>query len=276
MKQDVNKPKVVVAIPTLNNLKYLKWLLGTISLSEPYFIMVIDNGSTDGTREFLRKQNKPANFVYCEADFNVGCSGSWNIAAATAFVTLECDRLICLNNDILLKAETLDVMLETLKGAKIGLTTGVDVASKVASSEEFYARSKPEFNSFVEEPQFSCFAIDKKTFEKVGPFDEGFYPAYFEDNDYHYRMKQADIRAVCCYGAEYYHFGSRTKALSVEFTNYIAQRHVKNEQYYIEKWGGKPGEEKYIRPFNDKKPSKKRTSNYSADVERIIKVMNYN
>jgi hypothetical protein len=39
---------------------------------------------------------------------------------------------------------------------------------------------------------WSIFAINRACVDNVGFFDENFFPAYFEDNDYHYRLTRID------------------------------------------------------------------------------------
>lgn len=43
---------------------------------------------------------------------------------------------------------------------------------------------------------FGCFFIDEEIRRELGPFDERFYPAYFEDGDYRRRMKLAGVTPI--------------------------------------------------------------------------------
>lgn len=102
---------------------------------------------------------------------------------------------------------------------------------------------------------FSLFRIDKLMWNTVGPFDPNFVPAYFEDNDYHRRMRLLGFDITPITDAEYIHVGSATLQ---KFTpEQQAQFHMyfrRNETYYIFKWGGKPGHELYEQPFNGQDP----------------------
>ena len=73
-------------------------------------------------------------------------------------------------------------------------------------------------------------------------FDENFYPAYFEDNDFYYRITSL--------------YPNRYLGKIPEFTPYICRnsmtlaleprlniRFKLNEEYYVQKWGGAPGKE---------------------------------
>jgi GT2 family glycosyltransferase len=50
-----------------------------------------------------------------------------------------------------------------------------------------------KFDFAVTPLDWCAYIIPKKTYEKVGRFDENFYPAYCEDCDYHLRMKKKGL-----------------------------------------------------------------------------------
>ncbi len=98
---------------------------------------------------------------------------------------------------------------------------------------------------------FSLFKIKKSMWLDVGPFDHNFYPAYYEDNDYHYRMKLKGYDITPIHEAEYNHVGSATiKKYTEQEIKLHHAYHRRNAQYYMYKWGGMPGKEKYTQPFN--------------------------
>jgi GT2 family glycosyltransferase len=87
-------------------------------------------------------------------------------------------------------------------------------------------------------------------FERVGFFDERFYPAYFEDNDFHYRMKLAgatEAIAPCGYD----HVNSATiQKYTPKQKEAHHERFKRLRSYYVKKWGGMPGSEAYTIPFD--------------------------
>lgn len=102
-----------------------------------------------------------------------------------------------------------------------------------------------------------CFTLGRLTWEIVGRFDVGFYPAYFEDNDYIWRMRCAGI-------LENDPFGDRSTRkipwVGALEADVVTDAHaIKNcgirvdfvelEKRYVEKWGGKPGEERWHFPW---------------------------
>lgn len=86
--------------------------------------------------------------------------------------------------------------------------------------------------------------IRKATVDKLGFMDEGFYPAYYEDNDYHRRM----VLAGCEFPRILIDATSAGNAMTMHAG--VKVRYYECQQYYIKKWGGLPNEEKYLLPFN--------------------------
>lgn len=91
------------------------------------------------------------------------------------------------------------------------------------------------------------FILSYDTFVTVGEFDENFKGAYFEDNDYLYRCKQAGIiiEETELMNPEVYH-----QSMSIRKDPSLNENFENNKQYYIQKWGGVPTEEQYVKPFN--------------------------
>ena len=83
----------------------------------------------------------------------------------------------------------------------------------------------------------------------VGLMDENFYPGYFEDNDYRYRQKLAGIK-MASFPLKNTHLTSSTLKSCEEFQQKNRISFASNFQYYVNKWGGSPGNETYQSPFN--------------------------
>jgi len=98
---------------------------------------------------------------------------------------------------------------------------------------------------------FFCFAVKPKLLvEAVGWFDENIYPAYFEDNDMHYRMKLAGVVSYIDTRIVVNHFGSATQNADPDSPNVTASRFQAIKAYYIRKWGGEVGKEIFNRPWD--------------------------
>jgi GT2 family glycosyltransferase len=108
--------------------------------------------------------------------------------------------------------------------------------------------------------------VDRRLFEVVGEFDEGFTPAYLEDADMAYRMRLRGVSAVTCHAALILNYDRGTiKGLvdcsyseigaCAQLTRNLREDISKNDSRYLRKWGGSAGHEKFTEPFNGDVPS---------------------
>lgn len=170
------------------------------------------------------------------------------------------------------------------KGIKLGLERGADAVlvinldlifhSKFLVNLLHFAESRPEIllssgtpwpdESSLEQatlegvsenfPHYNCFMLDHRLLEQVGEFDEQFEPAYHEDMDMAYRMRLADVAHAGTNSARFYHFDRVTLkgALYEKDQELLEQTRMQMDESmrrYVRKWGGLPGEEKYLKPY---------------------------
>jgi hypothetical protein len=176
-------------------------------------IFIVDNGRQDIPR-------LTTNMTIYEMSENLGVSGSWNFLVKKAIDNLYHDFLI-LNDDVILKKDesTISALIEK----------GGDNTFHVCKT--FY--------------NWSSYILNRTIYEKVGEFDENFKKAFFEDNDYCYRMVLAGVNYQFqdALNPEVYR-NSQTIAKDPTLSGYL-----ENEKYFIEKWGGRPGSETHKTPF---------------------------
>ena len=89
--------------------------------------------------------------------------------------------------------------------------------------------------------------------DRVGYFDENFFPGYFEDNDYRYRLKLTNTKITSIPLTNEHQTSSTLKSSTLfqQKNNFTFQE---NYNYYIKKWGGPPNKETYVTPFNKNYP----------------------
>ena len=250
MEKILDIGELAIIIPVLNCLDYTKAMLPTIKTKHPYKLILIDNGSTDGTWKFFVKQQKNYNVFAARFIDNYGVSAAWNYGIRKAIDTYNSQYFFIPNNDVLLHPETIDVLIDTLAFPDVVLSTATNISGRVASPEDVLGLKRPSKKKLKPAPDFSCFMLSKEAIDKVGYFDERFFPAYFEDNDYHYRIKLAGLKASKTNQSLYFHYGSRTIKNNEEVRNKSNLGYIANRNYYKEKWGGRPGKERFIKPFN--------------------------
>ena len=102
---------------------------------------------------------------------------------------------------------------------------------------------------------FSCVALKiPQAFDEIGLFDERFYPAYFEDDDYLYRMKLAGYPDLLRISQMDLEIGGKAGQSSVEANEDLRKQielgYENNRVYYEQKWGGPPMFELFTKPFD--------------------------
>jgi GT2 family glycosyltransferase len=98
---------------------------------------------------------------------------------------------------------------------------------------------------------YACFAINPIALEIIGCFDENFFPAYCEDQDYDRRALVAGLHEGNCSTTMIQHNGSGTIARDPALARENAVTQALNLSYYQRKWGGLAGAESLLHPFGD-------------------------
>ena len=133
------------------------------------------------------------------------------------------------------------------------IVTGFDWWVKPGQlSELLYKVNSLPNGAFLGENETDCmcgFMWTPRLLENVGYLDENFFPGYFEDNDYRYRIKQSGLHVMKIpMSAD--HDRSSTLRSKPEFQRKNQFTFQKNYQYYVEKWGGPPGSETFDKPWD--------------------------
>lgn len=260
--------KIGIIIPAVNCLKYSKKTVDSIKTKHPYEVIFIDNGSTDGTKAWLKTQP----FTKIIDPQVSGLAAVWNLGIVKAR-ELGFSLFLILNNDIILSPDAINNMAKKMKTGKYVMVTGVNQHEGCAKPEDMLLKN----TKYIEDepdnyhPDFSCFMINNKTIDKVGWFDENYAIAYFEDNDFHARIALSGEKAISTISAIYYHFESKTVQMNPQLSTIIKQAFERNRDYFEEKWGVRPlgdvpkmKKEYNKHPFNNpKKNYKNIVNNYS-------------
>jgi GT2 family glycosyltransferase len=217
---------------------------------ESHFLL-IDNGSTDSTQKGAKELTE---MEYHRNEEMWGFQKSVNFGIKHFFrKEYGFDYVLVLNNDIVLHEDAILQLVKRFEQGGVGMVTCLDVSGEMNGAHKHPSKISEiktnEKDTCPESPHpnFSAFMINRECWDKVGEFDEVFAPAYYEDNDMHYRMNLAGIKAVCYPPAMFYHYGSRTQneAIGRPLTNSGNQF-----EQYVKKWGGGPGQEKFTHPYN--------------------------
>jgi GT2 family glycosyltransferase len=107
---------------------------------------------------------------------------------------------------------------------------------------------------------WGCFMVDRRFFPVVGEFDEIFVPAYLEDADMAYRLYLAGAFGITCLAALYLNYDRGTikgmfdcdssdVGMCKQFLADLRAHIYANDERYLRKWGGCPGQEQFVVPF---------------------------
>jgi len=250
MERILKSGELAIILPVINCLDYTRGMIESIKTKHPYKLILINNGSDDYTYEYFEELAQVKDIIAIHFRENLGCSASWNYGIRKAIKKYDSKYFFIPNNDILLHPNTIDILIKTLGSPRSILTSATDVSGKVTHAQRVLKMKPPAKSRLTEAPEFSCFMMTKEAIDKIGYFDERFYPAYFEDNDYHYRIKQAGYKATKNSRALYFHYGSRTIKDNALIKTKANIGYAANAEYYDQKWGGAPSKEKYHTPFN--------------------------
>lgn len=216
-----------IVIPCWNGLEYTRQLLESIEAYTPeeHEIIFIDNGSTDGTGEFLKEYvEKHANAALIENPKNLGFPKAVNQGMAQAR-----GQYICiLNTDVIVTPEWLQGLIECMVhrpgvgivGAMTNSISGPQVYPQGKYSNTFqmveFARSfRASFKkNYVPWYRivFFCVLVSRECYEKIGNLDERFTPGNFEDDDYCLRAILAGFRTYFTHAVFVHHHGSKSHA----------------------------------------------------------------
>lgn len=202
-------------------------------------VMYNFEGYTRLMRSLQGKEFTP--YVQNNYDTNIGVAAAWNLFLEWA-VNDNIDMLFIVNDDVTFEEGSYDRAVEAWETRRpedcIVMTCHCSYAE-----DQFYPGMA----------DFCCFALDpKRAIQEIGYFDhENFTPAYYEDNDYMRRIKLAGFEYYLYGGLKVHHEGSKTQFWNGEENRVVGHDAFRaNQERYVRKWGGLPGNEFFTTPFN--------------------------
>lgn len=227
---------VTVCTPTYKRFDTLGNLIDSVCAMthRPGRIAVVDNSAGAMPLETFRARVEEVGIAYevLSQSHNIGVAAAWNVCYTKYGRERngEYNAVVMCNDDIVLAPNALDELF---------------TVSNQYGGRGFFYGATGSANAF------SMFYLPTDIYELVGKFDERFYPAYFEDNDYSYRLRLAGYSMVPVWSCEYSHVGSATlAALNPHERRLHDEQFNANARYYQQKWGGPPHHEQYQWPFN--------------------------
>jgi polysaccharide pyruvyl transferase CsaB len=248
-------PQISVVVVTWNGREFNRLCLDSLTARTEWpnlEILVVDNGSTDGTRELLedraRRDSRIRPILQPE---NRGFAAAANAGLAAA----AGDVLVILNNDTVVTRGWATALARHLAAdPDLGLvgpvTNAISNAAQVTVSYKHVAELPAWSRHWIREhdgdsfdiPMLAlfCAAMPRRTWEQVGPLDERFGIGLFEDDDYNRRVRETGgaVRCACDAFVHHWQMGSFRRMSRDEYHALYAE----NKRRYEEKWNAPPAE----------------------------------
>ncbi|MFD3261312.1 glycosyltransferase family 2 protein [Paenibacillus lentus] len=244
----MNETKLTsIIIPTHNGLHLLTSCIESIHrhTEVPYEIIVVDNGSTDGTQEYCIQADLTLVALPRNEGFPAACNRGLAIASG--------EQLLLLNNDVLVTPRWLSNMLRALYSAdEVGIVGPLTNYASGRQQKDIEWGTLEEFMQIAERHNQAdsekwqevqrlvglCFLFKRRLWEIIGPLDERYSPGHYEDDDYCYRARQHAFRLLISGDTLVYHAGSASFAAeNPGGWNSLIER---NRRQFIDKWGIDP------------------------------------
>lgn len=208
-----------IVILNYNTLEHTKNCIASIRQHTPagsYELIVIDNGSTDGSVQWLKAQRGlRCIFNKTNLGFPKGCNQGLQIAKGT--------ELLLLNSDTVVTPRWLQQLRGALYSAPdtgaVGCVTNhsserqqiaisyTDYAGMSAFAEKYNQADAEKWEPVLKLVGF-CLLIRREVYQKLGGLDERFSPGNYEDDDYCLRIWQAGYRVLLCRDTFIHHIGN--------------------------------------------------------------------
>jgi GT2 family glycosyltransferase/glycosyltransferase involved in cell wall biosynthesis/ankyrin repeat protein/predicted Zn-dependent protease len=245
-----------ILIPCCNQVEFTRLCLESVlrHTRAPYELVLVDNGSTDGTpayMEEIRRRPGPERVEVIHNDTNRGFPVACNQALARA----RGRYVVLLNNDTIVTENWLDRLIKCVlhQWPYVGLVgpvtnwpppqnVPVDYQDQdghftdLSGIDAFAARRAREYRGRAREVELLvgfCLLARREVLERVGAFDERFGLGYGDDNDFCSRARRAGFRLFVAADVFVHHFGGRTfKALGIDPVEQIRA----DRELFQEKW----------------------------------------
>jgi GT2 family glycosyltransferase len=240
-------PKIYIIIVTYNAMKWAEKCFTSLrNSSVPVQGIVIDNGSTDGTQDYIRTNFPEVDCI--QSDTNLGFGKANNIGIEKAYEK-GADFFYLMNQDAWLYEDSIEKLLEVYthypNKEEIGILSPMHLDGTSKRMDIFFERYlarnthinrifSDAFKSSLKEYYEIDFVnaahwfLPKKTVEEIGGFNPYFFH-YSEDYEYVQRIVYFRKKIIICPSSHVVHDGRQ----DFNKTSHIDAQRVQREQRYL-------------------------------------------
>lgn len=197
---------MILGVPCLRRVDMLDRFVESVLAGSvvPEKILLVDN--SDGAVEKHRLRFARVETIYSGS--NLGVAASWNRL-------LKAGAWVISNDDVVFNRRTFEELSAALDGGKL----------------------------FVNGLGWALFGQRPEVAERIGYYDESFFPAYYEDDDYEVRLIDAGIPTredVLSSPVEHHGWASSRDEKTDELSNAVEHRRIYDKSYanFVRKWHG--------------------------------------
>jgi GT2 family glycosyltransferase len=221
-----------IIIPVFNQLIYTKNCLNYLSILDNIEVIIVNNNSTDGTKEYLDNYKEIKNFKVLHNEKNMG----FGFASNQGFKESSGNNILFLNNDIrsndksIKWNEIIEKSIEENPNCLVGPTAGF------IKKDFNFGYETSDFNTEINYMSGWCLAGSKELFNRLiegnnqGPFDAETYFVYFEDTDLSWRATNIGIKFKII-DLPLIHLGKRTSS-----TIDTSKLYLESKSKFIKRW----------------------------------------
>lgn len=254
-------------IPSYNNLRHLKNAYSSIKKhASDHEIIFLDDGSTDGTWEWIQSLNDSLTQKY-KSNSRVGHTVLYDVGINLA----KNDIVSILHADMIIGPNYVENLLKHLKPNTVVCATRIEPPLHPEGKEKITQNFGLDFDS-LDIKQFETFCLDeqsnskdkttkgmfapwilyKKDFQSIGGHDHMFSPFPYEDSDIFQRWILNGFELIQSRDAFVYHLtcrGHRWTEKIQKDDDFYKECCYKNSRNFIRKWGSWIKNDEYSYPI---------------------------
>ena len=245
-----SKEKIYIIIPVYNRKEFTRQCLQSIykQTNKNIIIIVIDDGSTDGTGEMINSEFPEV--ILLKGDGNLWWTKATNFGVKYALEN-GAEYILTLNDDTLLTEDYIEKMIywTSIKKDILLGSFALDINSqRPIYGGEVINWKTAKFNSLLEQTKNNEYRglhkvshypgrgllIPSQVFRKVGYYDEKNFPQVLSDYDFTHRAQRNGFEIYCNYDAKLY-------CHSEESGDYKIRKNKSLKNYLLHLFGRKGG-----------------------------------
>lgn len=198
-----------ITFACFNSVEYTKTFIDSLLKVETPLdrVIVVDNGSTDSTRDYLLTLPLGARILNKE---NLACGVAWN----QGILHLQAEWSVVINNDVIVPPYWIENLIKTAIDNNLSVISPAMIEGDLDYDFDVFAAqsSKKMKNSFRFKTQHAvCVCIHRSVFQEIGYFRANPKLLGFEDTIFFHDLKKSHFQSAINGNVWLHHFGSITQ-----------------------------------------------------------------